>query len=70
MIKVGGRSYRLFRFIMLYYKIAYQIKQNKENQNIKDKVFRDDDIWVCGKCDTKNNLELDYCKNCNKEFNI
>ena len=44
------------------------LKQRNDNQNIKDKVFRDDDIWVCGKCGTKNNLELDFCKNCNKEF--
>jgi len=38
------------------------------NTRIADKVFRDRDIWVCGSCETDNELTLDNCKNCGKEY--
>ena len=33
-----------------------------------DKVDRSNDTWVCGGCGTTNELALDNCKNCGKEF--
>jgi hypothetical protein len=26
-------------------------------------------IWICGRCKTSNDIKLDFCKNCKKEFN-
>ena len=34
-----------------------------------DKIIRNKDVWICGRCDTENNLKLDFCKKCGKEFN-
>jgi ribosomal protein L40E len=27
------------------------------------------EIWICGRCNTSNGFELDYCRKCKKEFN-
>ena len=44
------------------------INNKKKIKKICDKVYRDKDIWICGKCNTSNELELDNCKNCGKEY--
>jgi len=52
------------------------ISSSKDNENIiynknnkiSDKVNRDDNYWICGKCNEHNNIELDNCKKCGKEF--
>jgi len=35
----------------------------------EDKINRDQEIWICGRCDTSNDFVLDYCEKCDKEFN-
>ena len=50
------------------FKNEEKLKQKKEMQKIIDEVIRDKNIWICGKCKTENNIELDCCKNCGKEF--
>jgi ribosomal protein L40E len=37
-------------------------------KKIVDKVYRNDDLWICGKCNTSNDLSKDFCKKCGKEF--
>jgi ribosomal protein L40E len=35
----------------------------------KDIVRRSLEIWICGRCNTANDFEYDFCKKCGKEFN-
>jgi ribosomal protein L40E len=35
----------------------------------EDIVRRSLEIWICGRCNTANDFERDYCKKCGKEFN-
>ena len=44
------------------------IPGQQHSQRIADKVHRSSDIWVCGSCETSNEMALDNCKNCGKEF--
>lgn len=39
-----------------------------KNRKITDTVRRSENIWICGKCGTENEMELDFCSNCGKEF--
>jgi hypothetical protein len=39
-----------------------------KDRKITDTVRRSENIWVCGKCDTENEMELNLCSNCGKEF--
>ena len=40
--------------------------QPKSAKKIADKV--NSDAWICGQCATSNELQLDNCKSCAKEF--
>ncbi|MCL2791650.1 MAG: ankyrin repeat domain-containing protein [Spirochaetaceae bacterium] len=42
--------------------------ENKTKNEV-DKFDGEKNIWICGKCNTSNALELDFCKKCKKEFN-
>jgi ribosomal protein L40E len=35
----------------------------------EDIVRRSLEIWICGRCNTANDFECDFCKKCGKEFN-
>jgi ribosomal protein L40E len=35
----------------------------------EDTVKRSQEIWVCGRCNTSNKFDRDFCKKCGKEFN-
>jgi ribosomal protein L40E len=35
----------------------------------EDIVSRSLEIWICGRCNTSNSFERDFCKKCGKEFN-
>jgi ribosomal protein L40E len=35
----------------------------------EDIVRRSLEIWICGRCNTANDFERDFCKKCGKEFN-
>jgi ribosomal protein L40E len=35
----------------------------------EDIVKRALEIWICGRCNTSNDFDRDYCKKCGKEFN-
>ena len=39
-----------------------------KKQYVVDKIIENNEFWICGKCETKNEMELDFCKNCKKEF--
>lgn len=39
-----------------------------KNKRIADKVNRNSDVWICGKCNTSNSMIRDFCKKCGKEF--
>jgi ribosomal protein L40E len=41
---------------------------NLIKKKIVDKVQRNKDIWICGNCNTSNNITIDFCEKCGKEF--
>jgi hypothetical protein len=41
----------------------------KKKRIEEDKTIRSREIWICGRCGTENDFELDNCKNCGKEYN-
>jgi len=49
----------------------YEKEEQKKsiNKKINEVDIIKKDAWVCGRCQTINNIDLDYCKNCGKEFN-
>ena len=47
---------------------GYRDTSNIPNRKISDKTYGNKNIWICGKCNESNNLNLDYCKNCGKEY--
>ena len=48
-------------------KIIESLKENEElRKEYQDTVI--DNIWICGKCETNNEIELDFCKYCGKEY--
>jgi ribosomal protein L40E len=45
-------------------------KSNKKPAMLEvDKIKRSLEIWICGRCNTTNDFDLDFCKKCGKEFN-
>jgi ribosomal protein L40E len=51
-------------------------KNQQEINSISNKKLLEEDIikrsleiWICGRCNTKNDFDYDYCKKCGKEFN-
>jgi ribosomal protein L40E len=59
-------------------KIDKEIVENKQPLKEKsmavhtieeDIIKRSSEIWICGRCKTSNDFELDYCRKCGKIFN-
>ncbi|MDR1388519.1 MAG: hypothetical protein LBJ31_00885 [Treponema sp.] len=55
---------------------AFENKQSLPHESVsirpaleEDIVRRSLEIWICGRCNTSNGFERDFCKKCGKEFN-
>jgi ribosomal protein L40E len=44
-------------------------KEEKKMPESEDKIIRSKELWICSRCGTENELSLDNCKKCGKEFN-
>jgi ribosomal protein L40E len=55
---------------------AFESKQSPPHKSVsirpvleEDIIRRSLEIWICGRCNTLNDFERDFCKKCGKEFN-